>query len=74
MSKDCFNSLLFAPNCPTIFERIIILLLANLNNQSVSTYQEYQKESAIVNRVIDGDTIETDNGTIRLLGINNKEV
>ncbi len=34
---------------------------------------EYEKQSAFLLRVIDGDTIETDNGTIRLLGINTPE-
>jgi|SRR3989344_6012280 len=34
---------------------------------------EYEKEECFVNRVIDGDTIETNIGTIRLLGINTPE-
>ena len=33
----------------------------------------YKKESVFVTRVIDGDTIETENSTIRLLGINTPE-
>ena len=33
----------------------------------------YEKKSAIVLRVIDGDTIETDSGKIRLLGVNTPE-
>ncbi len=40
------------------------------NNQPQTTYQ---KEPAIVLKVIDGDTIETNLGTIRLLGINTPE-
>jgi len=35
--------------------------------------KEYEKESVFVIRIIDGDTIETDNATIRLLGINTPE-
>lgn len=34
---------------------------------------EYEKESAMLIRVIDGDTIETDLGKVRLLGINTPE-
>lgn len=41
----------------------------NDNNNNI----EYQREDVFVNRVIDGDTIETSNGTIRLLGINTPE-
>jgi endonuclease YncB( thermonuclease family) len=36
--------------------------------------QEYEKETCFVNRIIDGDTLVCDNETIRLLGIDNKEV
>ena len=43
----------------------------NLTGQSV--FEEYEFEEAIVIRVIDGDTIETDLGTVRLLGINTPE-
>ena len=39
--------------------------------QSISNLQ--QNETAILLRVIDGDTIETSQGTIRLLGINTPE-
>ena len=35
---------------------------------------EYEKESCFVNRVIDGDTLVCNNESIRLLGIDNKEV
>lgn len=34
----------------------------------------YQREEVFVNRVIDGDTIEADRGTIRLLGVNTKSI
>jgi len=63
---------------------LIILLLALLSYfyhqiQSIATGKSidnnqqttYQKEQAWVIKIIDGDTIETDQGTIRLLGINN---
>jgi len=36
--------------------------------------KEYEKETCFVNRVIDGDTLVCNNETIRLLGIDNKEV
>jgi micrococcal nuclease len=60
---------------------IIILLLAmlsyfypKLTGESVKEQQSsYKKEQAYVVRVIDGDTIETDKGNIRLLGINTPE-
>ena len=36
---------------------------------------EYERETAFVTRVIDGDTLVDSNGTVyRLLGIDNKEV
>ncbi len=35
---------------------------------------DYEKEQCFVNRVIDGDTLVCNNDTIRLLGIDNKEV
>ena len=35
---------------------------------------EYEKELVFVLKVVDGDTIETSNGCIRLLGINNKSL
>lgn len=62
---------------------LIIILLALLSYyypylQSITTGKSiinddinYQKEPAFVTRVVDGDTIETNLGTIRLLGINN---
>ena len=38
-----------------------------------TTITEYEPELANVSRVIDGDTIETNLGTVRLLGINTPE-
>lgn len=35
---------------------------------------DYEKETVFAIRVIDGDTIETDLGNIRLLGLNNKKL
>lgn len=37
------------------------------------TIKDYSRENAIVKKVIDGDTIETDIGIVRLLGINTPE-
>ncbi len=55
-----------------IFSYFYPALTGNItNNQQQTTYQ---KEPAFVTKVIDGDTIETDLGTIRLLGINNIKV
>jgi len=55
----------------------MIFLLALLSiyypEPTGKTIQQYEKESAFVIRVIDGDTIKTDKGTIRLLGINTPE-
>ena len=58
---------------------LIIFLLSifsyfypKLTGESIED-NEYEKETTFVNRVIDGDTIETDIGTIRLLGINTPE-
>lgn len=36
--------------------------------------EDYEKQECFVNRVIDGDTLVCNNETIRLLGIDNKEV
>ncbi|MEK6859400.1 MAG: hypothetical protein AABX54_01165 [Nanoarchaeota archaeon] len=63
-----------------IFLLIIIVLgllayyYPYLTGKSVSNNINYEREKAFVLRVIDGDTIETDLGTIRLLGVNNKSV
>lgn len=61
-----------------IFVIILLSLLSvyypKLTGEAVSNSNtEYQKEEVFVTRVIDGDTIETDLGTIRLLGINTPE-
>lgn len=53
---------------------ILALFAANyqiIDNYLVSIFNE--KESAIVERIIDGDTVEAGNKTIRLLGINTPE-
>jgi micrococcal nuclease len=56
---------------------LIIFLLAILSiyypEKTGKTIEEYEKEPAFAIRIIDGDTIETDKGTIRLLGINAPE-
>lgn len=63
---------------------IVIILLAllsiyypHLTGESISDSQNYERESAFVTRVIDGDTVKVNlNGneeTIRLLGINTPE-
>ena len=63
-----------------MFGSIVLFLgiFAGLNNyftgNSIKESEiEYQKESIFVERVIDGDTFEGDNETIRLLGINTPE-
>lgn len=43
------------------------------SNITGDVVEEYEKEEAYVTEVIDGDTIKTDIGTIRLLGINTPE-
>lgn len=69
-----------------IFILVIVLLALlsiyypKLTGEAVSNNQEYEKESAFVNRVIDGDTIvvggyDIDNeADICLLGINTKSI
>ncbi len=70
-----------------LFIFILIIILLGLlayyypNIESLATgksisnaNQEYPREPATVIRVVDGDTIETDLGTIRLLGINTPKV
>jgi len=56
---------------------LIIIVLAIFSfyypNITTKAVEDYQKEETYVTRVIDGDTIETDIGTIRLLGINTPE-
>jgi len=59
-----------------IFILIIILLgLLNIffNPKLTGEFvkeEEYEREAIFVDRVIDGDTIVCDNGTIRFLGVN----
>lgn len=50
---------------------ILSLIYPSLTGEVVNN--EYEKEEAILLRVIDGDTIETDLGKVRLLGINTPE-
>ncbi len=60
---------------------LIILILAILSiywpqltgKSIINSPVEYSRETVFITRVIDGDTIETDIGTIRLLGINTPE-
>jgi len=55
---------------------IIFFLIFSYIYPSITSYEiqeEYELEEAFVIRVIDGDTIETDLGDIRLLGINTPE-
>jgi len=64
-------------------KRLVVFFLILISLALLSIYQpvltgkaihtEYEREPALVLRVIDGDTIETDIGTIRLLGINTPE-
>ncbi len=62
-----------------IFIIVIVLLgilsvyYPELTGKSISNSQEYERKEVFVSRIIDGDTIETSNGTIRLLGINTPE-
>tara|TARA_Y100000310_G_C20646052_1_gene796640 strand:+ start:1162 stop:1371 length:210 start_codon:yes stop_codon:yes gene_type:complete len=63
-----------------IFFTVIILLgilaayYPYLTNEKQIIKQDYEKEFCFVNRVIDGDTLVCNNESIRLLGIDNKEV
>jgi len=55
---------------------LLILVLFAVNYQIIDNYLVNSfnaEESAIVERIIDGDTIEAGNKTIRLLGINTPE-
>ena len=63
-----------------VFILVIIVLgflayyYPKLTGESISN-TEYQKEAIFVSRVIDGDTIEDENGqSYRLLGINTKSI
>jgi len=59
-----------------VFFLIIIflsLLAVNLPETGNIIKQEYELEETIVIKIIDGDTIETELGTIRMLGINTPE-
>ncbi len=65
---------------PLIFLFIVILLgilsiyYPKLTGEEDWKAKDYEKEECFVNRVIDGDTLVCNNETIRLLGIDNKEV
>jgi len=52
---------------------LISIYYPSLTGKAIFKTQELLFENASVIRIIDGDTIETDNGTIRLLGINTPE-
>jgi len=45
----------------------------NMNPSGNAVQDDYKKEPTILLRVIDGDTIETEQGNIRLLGINTQK-
>lgn len=68
------------------YKRLIIFILVLIFLGVLSVYYpyltgeivkkqdiEYEREQVSVTRVIDGDTVETDNGTVRLLGVNTPE-
>ena len=56
-----------------IFGSILILLSLLSIYFPFEQTKDYEKEPAILIRVIDGDTVETDVGIIRLLGIDTPE-
>ena len=49
-------------------------LITNIENSGKITKNTESKQIALVNRTIDGDTIDTNLGRVRLLGINNKRL
>ncbi len=69
-----------------LLKRVIIFLLIVILLGFLSIYhfkltdeedwkgKEYEKEKCFVNRVIDGDILGCNNETIRLFGIDNKDV
>jgi len=56
-----------------LFLGLISIYYPNLTGKSLKNPEAFLIENASVIRIIDGDTIETDNGTIRFLGINTPE-
>ena len=75
-----FTSLSYVNQTPLNIPIIIILLgvlsvlYPYLTGEKTINPVEYEQETAFVTRVIDGDTLVCNNETIRLLGIDNKEV
>lgn len=57
-----------------LFLALLSVYYPYLTGEAVFDSVVYEREKCFVNRIIDGDTLVCDNETIRLLGIDNKEV